>query len=236
MYPDNYFIRRYLYCSSLIVWLVWTIGCVSAPKKQIPSIASGKYYQALGQHEDAIDFFREFITKESLFNPEAQYLIGESYGNLGDQASAEAAYNQVLIKYPTSPYAALALRRLGGIYRQRGEYKQAIKKYAKAIEVLKTDPNEEWCTFTIAQVYHYDLKDYAAALAGYNSLINKKELKNPRFASRSYLNIARIYVEQKRYSEAEKTYKLIMEDYSWSSQAEAAKAEIRKLKNQGAGN
>jgi tetratricopeptide (TPR) repeat protein len=209
--------------------LGWGLGC--APKPKVINIADGKKLQAYGQYEKAIKLFEDFLKQhpESPYAPEARYLIGESYERLNQPQSAMKAYKLVLEKHLKSPYAALSYRQMAKHYAAQGEYEKAIKHYQLAMDVLRSDANIERCTFAIAQIYQNGLKDYEAALKEYRKLTDK-ELKNKHITVMTYLNMGKIFKQQKEYNKARAAFQTIIDQYPWSAQVTEAKKELERLK------
>ena len=218
--------KLYIFISSLAVL---SLTCAAAKTEMPNSMLEGRRAKAYGKYTEAVALFQTYLDKNpgSAYNPEVQYLIGESYHLMGQKDKARDAYKKVLDNYLKSPYAALSYRELAKYASEEGQYQKAIDYYKLAKQVLATDANIERCTFETARIYHQGMKNYDAALSEYSKLT--KNLKNQHISPQALLNMAAIYAEQKKYDKALETYKIIVNEYSWSDESKPAAEEIKKL-------
>jgi tetratricopeptide (TPR) repeat protein len=147
----------------------------------------------------------------------------------GDANMARKGYQDVVDKYPNTPYSALSLRFLGHYLRDEGKYAEAEKKYLASQKHNSMNSNLEDCRLDLAELYHYKIKDLDKALTEYAKLHIKTQ--NPRIAPKSYYGSASIYIERNQYDKAKPLLEKIIKDYDWSKEAEKAKKDIEKINN-----
>lgn len=90
---------------------------------------------------------------------EDEFVKGESALEAGDQEGALKLYGAYLEKYPEGKNAARALRRMGDIYFNGGEYNDALKYYERLAEGFPEFPDRPEITYKIVSIYN-SLKRY----------------------------------------------------------------------------
>ena len=193
-------------------------------------IAEGKYRLVQRKFDSGIKLLRLFVTGVPDFElaPSALFFVAEGYDMKGDEKMARKTYQEVVDKYPNTPYAALSLRFLGHYLRDEGKFAQAAAKYLDSQKHNSMNSNLEDCYLDLAELYHYKTKDLDKALVEYAKL--HKETQNPRLAPRSYYGSASIYMQQNKNDKAIPLLKKIIKEYYWSNEAKKAKGDLEKIK------
>ncbi len=194
-------------------------------------IAEGKYRLVQRKFSSGIRLLKLFAAGAPDYElaPGALFFVAEGYDMKGDKKKARKAYQNVVDKYPETPYSALSLRFLGHYLREEGKYAEAVKKYLVSQKHNSMNSNLEDCRLDLAELYHYQTKELDKALTEYAKLHIKTQ--NPRIAPRSYYGSASIYIEQNQNDKAKPLLEKIIKDYDWSKEAEKSKKDLEKIKN-----
>jgi len=194
-------------------------------------IAEGKYRLVQQKFDSGINLLRLFVTGAPDFElaPGALFFVAEGYDMKKDTQMARKTYQEVVDKYPNTPYSALSLRFLGHYLRDEGKFREAESNYLASQKHNPMNSNLEDCYLDLAQLYHYKLKDLDKALIEYKKLHVKTQ--NPTFAPKAYYGSASIYMERNQNDKAIPLLEKILKDYDWSKEADKAKKDLEKIKN-----
>jgi TolA-binding protein len=194
-------------------------------------IAEGKYRLVQRKFNSGIKLLRLFVVGAPDYElaPGALFFVAEGYDMKGDQDMARKVYQEVVDKYPETPYAGLCLRLLGHYLRNEGKYAEAEKMFLASQKHNPMNSNIEDCHLDLAELYHYKTKDYGKALIEYAKL--HKKTQNPRIAPKSYYGSSSIYMEQNQNNKAIPLLKKILKDYDWCNEAKKAKVDLEKIKS-----
>jgi TolA-binding protein len=195
-------------------------------------LAEGKYRLVQRKFDSGIKLLRLFVSGAPDFElaPPALFFVAEGYDMKGDQKMARKTYQEVVDKYPNTPYSALCLRFLGHYLRDEGKYTEAESKLLASQKHNSMNSNLEDCWLDLAELYHYKTKDLDKALVEYAKLFKKTQ--NPRLAPKAYYASASIYMGRDQNDKAKPLLEKIIKDYDWSKQKKKAKEALEKIKNQ----
>lgn len=195
-------------------------------------LAEGKYRLVQRKFDSGINLLRLFAAGAPGFElaPSALFFAAEGYDMKGDAKTARKVYQEVVDKYPNTPYSALSLRFLGHYLRDEGKFLEAESKYLASQKHNPMNSNLEDCYLDLAELYHYKIKDLDKALSEYAKL--HIETQNPRFAPKAYYGSASIYIERNQNDKAIPLLEKILKEYDWSKEADKAKKDLEKIKNQ----
>ena len=104
---------------------------------------------------------------------------------------------------------AVSFYYIGNIYRDQGNYADALKNYYASLEIredIKDKKNIAQCYNNIGTVYHSEGNHSDALKNYYASLKIREEIKDKKGISGSYNNIGAVYYEQANYPETLKNY------------------------------
>lgn len=103
-------------------------------------------------------------------------------------------WKEIVKKYPGN---AVAHNNLGAVYMERGEYREALEHFKKAVML---NPTDEKFHKNLGKIYFY-LKMYDRAVQKY-----KDSIKIDKSNYRIYNDLGLVYFQQKKYTEAIKYY------------------------------
>lgn len=91
---------------------------------------AGLCYLNMGLTDEALDYFLKFKKKENVYWYAAQMLIGDLYGQQGEDSKAIKYYSKAA-KGESPYYTPIALFKLGQMYEKEGNWKNALSSYEK---------------------------------------------------------------------------------------------------------
>jgi tetratricopeptide (TPR) repeat protein len=119
--------KRNLFLSMIIVWMLMAIGQVSAND----TLKSAEKFFDDGDYKKAIDLLKT-ATEKDPSDTEAWVLLGNSYMRLGKDKNAIEAYEQAIGIEPESENAYLGL---GQTYSMMRRHSDAIEAYKKVVQI-----------------------------------------------------------------------------------------------------
>lgn len=157
-------------------------------------------YQELKKNDAALAQYEVvFKQKPELYSMRFDY--GNLLADMGKNESAIASYKIYIAHYPED---ARAYQNIGVAYRRVNDIDNAIKNYAKALELQK-DKRDIALVSDLAECYHIK-KDYVNALKCYDEVL----AKNPDDYDTKY-NKALVLHAQKNYKDAISLYNELLE-------------------------
>ena len=171
----------------------------------------GECYRELKDYENSIKNFAKAIQlnpKEESYYYDLEKILKDSGDYEGDEGKI-AFWNKFLKLVPNSDYA---YSEIGDCYRWLDDYENALKSYAKAIQINPNNPdyyNER------AHIFNVDLDDYEQAIAEYKKILEIK-FDNAKEATSNYvdayIDIGNIYrLDLKDYKQAIESYSRAVE-------------------------
>lgn len=126
-----------------------------------------------------------------------------------DYSNAVNAYNQIVIEYPESNFAAEAYYRIGLIYADiLAKPNSALKTFNKVIEKHPNSLQAMMATFQVGEIYR-KLQRYDEALESYQTTISYPERElylseryKDSYADRAQFRIGRVHFDDQRFSAA----------------------------------
>lgn len=155
-----------------------------------------RYAQAIKAYQALLKTPLRASQKDSI-----RLMLGQSYAKLGEDADARRIFKEIIDENPNGSYATQAVHRLGNVYRQRYQFREAI---AQCKQIQKQHPNTSaagTATFLIGQYEHTEGK-YEKAMDSYKHFLDNFP-KSPYRAS-AVNSLIRLYTENKHYTAAEK--------------------------------
>ncbi|RKX70087.1 hypothetical protein DRP53_06200 [candidate division WOR-3 bacterium] len=153
------------------------------PSIEIRFIYAKSLYN-LQRYPTAISVGKEIIAIDPTTNyaQQAYILIGEAYQLMGHPDSARMIWNNFVERYPASPLAGLAMKRIGDSYYAEKNYERAIQAYLKVEDLPHTTSLIEDAAFRV------EMARYRAGI------------------TRSYLTVLKRYIN--RFPESRRAPKL----------------------------
>lgn len=155
----------------------------------------------------AVDYYKDENDKER--GTKAYYYLGSVYQDIGDIVGATDAYLKALNTMPqetgdtemlTTIYESLA-----ECYQNQGFYDKAMEMYRVSYQVNKEKNDQKNILYSlqgIGEVFIYECR-WDSAEHYYHEIIERSRiLGDSSWVSVGFINLARIYYEQKRYPQA----------------------------------
>ncbi len=182
--------------------------------------------------QKATEFFDQ--TQERTQNvglrAQAQNRIIETWYLINDYERVIKEGEELIQKYPTSPYVLNAMYNIGWAYYDTKQYDQSIDAFQKLIQKYPSGTMPDRALFQIGEAY-FDQKKYAEAIPFYLQLVDKMRINEMTdqeiqkmqrqklsglvdqtaldLAAQAQLKIGACYANEKKYKEAEAAYKRI---------------------------
>lgn len=111
------------------------------PRATEARLLLGRAYFELGRYADALVELRHALGPEgSPRTADTIYWVGEALLRQGDADEARAAFEQVLVQFPASPYAPFARFSIAWSYWHAGRWAEALPAFQAVIEQFPQDP------------------------------------------------------------------------------------------------
>lgn len=168
----------------------------------------GIYPEALKNHFAALQLREELGDKKGIAGSINN--IGNVYQNQGNYTEA-LKYHFKALKFheENGNKAGMAgsHNNIGSIYKDLRNYPEALKHHLESLKIKEGLGNNEvdmaYSYTNIGNVYK-GMKDYEAALKNYNTSLKLLPQDEKLALSTTYINMAGVYIAQKKYAEAEK--------------------------------
>lgn len=171
----------------------------------------GNCYLGIGDKVKAREYWLELINTapQSLYMPEAYSLLAGTYSDESNYSTAIKIYRQLINNFPESNYSQAGWIKLGHCYQMQNRTTEAIKSYAHAIhDYIKNDSTCE-AQFSLGSAY-LSLKRTHPAKASDIA----KTLSVTTVLQDALLLTGEVYYFQRDdFTEAEKYYKEIIDNY-----------------------
>jgi signal transduction histidine kinase/Flp pilus assembly protein TadD len=170
----------------------------------------GNYYYDIEEYHEALDFFRQLLTKytqvgDSASKASCYNIVGLAYYNLGIYNEAVRAYHQAVrlaISQNDTLLMAKCNQNIGVLYDEIGRSEEAMNYYQKSLDLnrlLKNRVDEAGVLQNIG-IIHYKSKRYKEALGYYLSALKIYDaLSDSASSGLMYLNLGTLYEDQAEY-------------------------------------
>ena len=173
-------------------------GAPAAPAVSGESLTKAKQLADAGRHQEAVDLYRTYLTKDPTGNPAVYYYLGKSLFEAGDDAAAEQAFRKASELKPEMKYAHFFL---GNIHLRGERFTEAAEEYEKET-ALAPDNDRVW--FQLGQAYARAGEDDKALAA-----LEKSSGIDPS-KSDSYMEMAAIHEKRKDRTKADEAYQKVI--------------------------
>ncbi|MYE89716.1 tetratricopeptide repeat protein [Candidatus Poribacteria bacterium] len=127
--------------------------------------------------------------------------LGRSYEKLGDDAVALQSFHAVIDDDPDGSYASQAVHRIGALFRDRYQYKEAITRCRQLANKYPKTQTAAIARYLIAQ-YTFADGGYDEAIESYRSFLN--DFPTSPYRNSALNSLIRLYRIRHRYTDAEK--------------------------------
>ena len=174
-----------------------------------------RYTQAIKAYEDLIE--KGIPKQDGTYIPLRQsqknsirLMLGQSYTKVGEDPAAQRVFKEIVDEDPNGSYATQAVHRLGNLYWQRYQFKEAIRQCK---QILNQHPNT-----TSAATAAYLLGKYQQSEGKSDEAMDSYKYFLDNFPSSPYRvsafnSLTELYITNQRYTEAEKLIQERMRRY-----------------------
>ena len=127
--------------------------------------------------------------------------LGRSYEKLGDDAMALQSFHAVIDDDPDGSYASQAVHRIGALFRDRYQYKEAITRCRQLANKYPKTQTAAIARYLVAQ-YTFADGGYDEAIESYRSFLN--DFPTSPYRNSALNSLIRVYRIRHRYTDAEK--------------------------------
>ena len=127
--------------------------------------------------------------------------LGRSYEKLGDDAMALQSFHTVIDDDPDGSYASQAVHRIGALFRDRYQYKEAITRCRQLANKYPKTQTAAIARYLIAQ-YTFADGGYDEAIESYRSFLN--DFPTSPYRNSALNSLIQLYRIRHRYIDAEK--------------------------------
>lgn len=127
--------------------------------------------------------------------------LGQSYAKLGDDALALQNFYAVIDDDPDGSYASQAVHRIGELFRDRYQYKEAIVRCRQLANKYPKTQTAAIARYLVAQ-YTFAEGGYDEAIESYRSFLN--DFPTSPYRTSALNSLIRLYRIRHRYADAEK--------------------------------
>ncbi|MBI1952083.1 MAG: tetratricopeptide repeat protein [Acidobacteria bacterium] len=179
-------------------------GAPGAPVAPAPPAVSGesltkaKQLADAGRHQEAVELYRAYLTKDPTGNPAVYYYLGKSLFEAGDDAAAEQAFRKASELKPEMKYTHFFL---GNIHLRGERFTDAAAEYEKET-ALAPDNDRVW--FQLGQAWARAGEDDKALAS-----LEKASAIDPS-KSDSYMEMAAIHEKRKDRVKADEAYQKVI--------------------------
>lgn len=177
-------------------------------------------------YQQTLQYLAEYLKKfpEGQYRPNAYFLIGESYYELGAREEAIKAYNYVVNKFPKDELYDNALYALGIAQEESKQYADAAASYDQYLqEFPQTDLASE-VKWRRAEMYYLD-KEFSQAIPLFTAAA---EAKNFSLNDFSLLRAADCYYQLEKYENAAEKFASFIQQYPDSKYVPQARLSLGK--------
>ena len=127
--------------------------------------------------------------------------LGRSYAKLGDDAMALQSFHAVIDDDPDGSYASQAVHRIGALFRDRYQYKEAVTRCRQLANKYPKTQTAAIARYLVAQ-YTFAEGRYDEAIESYRSFLN--DFPTSPYRNSALNSLVRLYRIRHRYTDAEK--------------------------------
>ena len=137
-------------------------------------------------------------------------MLGQSYSKVGEDPAAQRIFKEIIDENPDGSYATQAVHRLGNLYWQRYQFRQAI---LQCKQILKQHPNTTaaaTAAYLVGQYQHTEGKT-EEAMESYKYFLDN--FPGSPYRTSAVNSLIRLYIANARYTEAEELIQKRLRSY-----------------------
>lgn len=195
-----------------IIPLLGLAACLCATYISIRHIQFDQHYQIARAHESRQQWQQAFMAinqalKHGTFDHRAKFLKAQYLQKMGKNDTAATAYLDALKAHPNYAHTH---HNLGGVYAARGNLKQAIPSFKRAVDIR---PSYYQASLHLGNAYvatqQFDLAQH----------VFKQILANNPQSSEAYTNLGAVYLRQEKFDLAIQVFRKALEIQPQNAQA-----------------
>ncbi|MCY4569488.1 MAG: tetratricopeptide repeat protein [Candidatus Poribacteria bacterium] len=174
-----------------------------------------RYAEAIKAYEELIE--NGVLGLDGTYTPLRQsqkdsirLMLGQSYAKVGEDPAAHRVFKEIVDENPNGSYATQAVHRLGNLYWQRYQFKEAIRQCK---QILKQHPNTTSAATAAYLLGKYQQTDGKSeeAMESYKYFLETFPTSPYRVSA--FNSLTQLYMTNQRYTEAEKLIQERMRHY-----------------------
>ena len=180
-----------------------TIALCAAPAFALDAIEAAHELFHERRYVEAVQAYQALLETELQQHQRdnIRLMLGQSYAKLGDDADAHRVFKAIIDEHPNGTYATQAVHRLGNLYLQRYQFREAI---LHCKQILKQHPSTlaaATAAYLVGQ-YEYNAGQHEEAMDSYRYFLDT--FPQSPYAFSAVNSLIQLYIENKRYAAAEK--------------------------------
>lgn len=174
-----------------------------------------RYAEAIKAYEELIE--NGIASRDGTYTPLRQsqkdsirLMLGQSYAKVGEDPAAQRVFKEIVDENPNGSYATQAVHRLGNLYWQRYQFREAIRQCK---QILNQHPNTTaaaTAAYLLGKYQHTEGKS-EEAMDSYKHFLNN--FPNSPYRVSAFNSLTQLYMTNQRYTEAEKLIQERMRNY-----------------------
>ena len=137
-------------------------------------------------------------------------MLGQSYSKIGEDPAAQRVFKEIIDENPNGSYATQAVHRLGSLYWQRYQFKEAIMQCK---QILKQHPDTTAAATAAYLVGQYQQTEGRSeeAIESYKHFLDN--FRSSPYRTSAVTRLIQLYITNQRYAEAEKLIQERMQQF-----------------------
>ena len=127
-------------------------------------------------------------------------MLGQSYSKVGEDPAAQRIFREIVDENPDGSYATQAVHRLGNLYWQRYQFRQAVLQCKQILQQHPNTTSAATAAYLVGQYQHTEGKT-EEAMASYRYFLDN--FPGSPYRTSAVNSLIRLYIANARYTEAE---------------------------------
>ena len=185
------------------VLAIATLALCAAPTFALDAIETAHELFHERRYAEAVQAYQALLQTELQQHQRdnIRLMLGQSYAKLGDDADAHRVFKAIIDEHPNGSYATQAVHRLGNLYLQRYQFREAILHCKQLLKQHPSTRAAATAAYLIGQ-YEYSAGQHENAMESYRYFLDT--FPHSPYAFSAVNSLIQLYIENKRYAAAEK--------------------------------